>query len=253
MGVKLRWLWFATLLFSCATAAPEQPVVHYVPRRLPPPKPVETPVEQEQRADARVKVRGIEGTMSNFDVRVTMEERGKAFGACHEPRARRVPRMAGNIEFAIRISPEGAVTQVGVLSSDVGDRPLERCFVDVIAATPFPRPNGGEANVTWTVNLGPGRAGKDPEQWDLGRIERVVEKRGPELMESCSIPTSNALVVTAYVNRRGRVITAGVSARQGGAPELFDCVAQELRSWKMPSPRKSPLAKVSFPLGREAI
>src|SRR5262245_17514873 len=101
------------------------------------PRVVESVAEREQRADSRLNGRGIEGPLSNYDVRVTMEKRGAEFGACHEPRARRLPRLAGNIEFAVRVTPEGAVSQVQVRNSDVGDRLLERCFAEVILETPF--------------------------------------------------------------------------------------------------------------------
>jgi hypothetical protein len=220
-----------------------------VVRAAPPaPKVALTPAQAEAKADARVQVRGIEGSMSSFDVRITMEKRGRQFGACHEPRARQVPRLSGTIEFAIRIDPQGTVSEVWVRSSDLGDRQLERCFAEVILATPFPRPNGGEANVAWNMVLGPARPGKDPEQWELGRIERVLAKNAPELRESCGVPSGPSFLITAYVNRRGRVVTAGVSASQNEAPELLDCLAQGMRSWHMPTPKKGSLAKVSFPL-----
>ena len=246
-----RVLVSACLLAGCA--APEKAVreVQYVPPKPVVQQPQPTQEERAERAEARVAVRGIEGTLSNYDVRFTMEKRGAEFGACHEPRARRMPRLAGNIEFAIRVSPEGAVSQVHVRNSDLGDRTLERCFSEVILGTPFPRPNGGEANVTWNMMLGPLRPGKDPEQWEVERIERVLVKQVPELRESCSVPSDGSYLITAYVNKRGRVVTAGVSAPNGGDGEsaTLDCLAQGLRSWKMPKPKKSPLAKVSFPLG----
>lgn len=221
------------------------PVVSQAPR----PKPVAQPTraERDARAESRVAVRGIEGTLSSYDVRHTMEKRGREFGACHEPRAKRMPRLAGNIEFAIRVTPEGAVSQVQVRNSDVGDRALERCFVDVISSTAFPRPNGGEANVSYSMILGPARPGKDPEQWELGRITRVLAKEAPDLRETCSVPSDGSYLLTAYVNKQGRVVTAGVSAPTGGEPEMLDCLVQGLSTWKMPKP-KSPLAKVSFSL-----
>jgi hypothetical protein len=250
--VATRWLLTCALLcVACAAPVKTVPVVRRPVRA--PQVVVEAPVEREKRADARVNVRGIEGTLSNYDVRATMEKRGTEFGACHEPRARRMPRLAGNIEFAIRVTPEGAVSQVQVRNSDVGDRALERCFVDVIRATPFPRPNGGEANVMWTMMLGPSRPGKDPELWEHGRIERVLAKKAPELRETCAVPTDGSFLITMYVNRRGRVVTAGVSGPGGGEPELLDCLAAGLRSWRMPTPRKSALAKVSFPLEPHAL
>ncbi len=247
-----RVLVSAFLFAGCATPAKPEPVaaVH----RPPPAKPVAqaTAEEREAKADARVAVRGIEGTLSSYDVRHTMEKRGAEFGACHEPRARRVPRLSGNIEFAIRVTPEGTVSHVHIRNSDVGDRPLERCFLEVIAQTPFPKPNGGEANVSYSMILGPARPGKDPEQWEIDRIERVLAKGVPELRESCSV-TAGSYLITAYVNRKGRVIAAGVSAPEGGEPETLDCLAQGLRSWKMPKPKKGALAKVSFPLELRAM
>lgn len=242
----LRRVLLSALLFAgCAAPAKSTPVVS----KAPPQKPVAQPTREERdaKAESRVAVRGIEGTLSNYDVRHTMEKRGREFGACHEPRARRMPRLAGNIEFAIRVTPEGAVSQVQIRNSDVGDRPLERCFVEVISTTPFPRPNGGEANVSWSMILGPAHPGKDPEQWELGRVERVLAKQAPELRQSCSVPSDGSYLITAYVNKQGRVVTAGVSAPAGGEPEVLDCLVQGLRSWKMPKP-KSTLAKISFPL-----
>jgi hypothetical protein len=202
---------------------------------------------QEERADARVEVRGLEGTLAGSQVRQALDKRARAFGECHAPRAQRVPRLAGSIEFAIRVAPEGHVSQVDVRFSDVGDRPLERCFAEVIQATTFPRPNGGAANVTYTMVLGDG-AGAAPERWEHGRIERLLAKKGPELRESCAMPEEGAFQVTAYVDRAGRVVTAGVAARDSAEPELLDCIAETLQHWRLPKRKKGSVAKVSFPL-----
>jgi hypothetical protein len=247
--VQLRWsVGLVALVMACASSAKTTPPVRHVAPRPRPAPAQETIAQREAKADERVNVRGIEGSLSSFDVRMAMEKRGAQFGACHAPRARRLPRLAGRIEFFIRVSPEGTAEQVDVRSSDVGDRELERCFVDVIQAAPFPRPNGGEAKVSWVMELGPARAGKDPEQWEEQRVGRAVAKHGPDLVESCALPGAGSFVVTAYVNSRGRVVTAGVAHAEGGAPELLDCIADALRSWQMPTPKKSRLAKVSFAL-----
>lgn len=240
------------LMAGCAASVKSAPEPEYIPPPPPVAKVEVAPEVREARADARVGVHGIEGTLSNFDVRIAMEKRGLEFGACHEPRARRVPRLSGNVEFAIRVRPDGAVSQVRVRNSDVGDRPLERCFASVIESTPFPRPNGGEANVVWSMILGPARPGKDPEQWELERIASVLDKHAPELRETCAVPSDGTYQITAYVNRKGRVITAGVSAQTEAAPELLDCLASGLSRWRMPTPKKAKLAKVTFALAPHA-
>jgi hypothetical protein len=200
----------------------------------------------EERANSTVKVRGIEGTMSSYDVRDAMERRNDEFAACHEPRASVVPVLSGSIEFGIQVFPDGRVGRVIVRASDLGDRVLERCFVEVITSKPFPRPNGGEANVTYTMLLEPAGS-SDAEAWEPSRLERLLAKREPTLRETCGIEGAASVTVTAYVNGNGRVIAAGVAGADGMTNEQFDCIADDLRSWPMPKARKR-WAKVSFAL-----
>lgn len=199
------------------------------------------------RQEKHVAVQGIEGTLSNFDVRVTMEKHGKAFAKCHEPRVRKVPALAGAIEFKIHVLTSGEVSEVFVRVSDLGDRVLERCLSEVIHAAQFPAPHGGEANVTWSMSLEPARKGRAPEQWETAHVEKVLRKLGSDVLETCDAKRGGPITVTAYVSRRGKVLAAGLAATRQSPPEQFDCIAEELRSWPMPKPRKG-VAKVSFPL-----
>ena len=207
----------------------------------------DTQAMRNEQRNAAVSVRGIEGTLSNYDVRDTMERRNEEFAACHEPRANVVPVLAGRVEFGIQVQPDGRVGHVDVRESDLGDRVLERCFVEVIARTPFPRPHGGQANVTYTMMLEPARPGHEAENWSVERIERTLAQRASPLRESCGLGPRLGLVVTAYVSPSGRVVAAGVSAREGVSDEQADCVAKDLRSWPMPKSKRG-MAKVSFAL-----
>jgi hypothetical protein len=199
------------------------------------------------RQEKHVAVQGIEGTLSNFDVRVAMEKQSKAFAKCHEPRVRKVPALAGSIEFKIHVLTSGEVSDVFVRVSDLGDRVLERCLSEVIHATRFPAPHGGEADVSWNMLLEPARKGRAPEQWETAHVERVLRKLGSEVLATCDAKRGGPITVTAYVSRSGRVLAAGLSAARQPPPEQFDCIAEELRSWPMPKPRKG-IAKVTFPL-----
>lgn len=196
----------------------------------------------------KVQVRGIEGTLHNFDVKVTIEGHNKAFAKCQESPARRVPMLAGSIEFGIHVRHSGEVSDVDLRASDVGDRELERCFIDVIRGVHFPRPNGGDANVTYTMLLGPAGKGREPEQWNPGRVQHVVNKHGADVREECSLPTDQAYTVTAYINASGRVISAGVAGKAMSETDRFDCIAAQLSRWEMPKPTKKRVAKVTFPL-----
>jgi hypothetical protein len=244
--MQTRWA-FALVLAACGTTSQQAPVAH-APAHTPAPA-VAQAEPAPPRVETPVKISGIEGSMSSYDVRATMDKRGAALGACHEPRARVVPALSGTIEFAIAVSGEGAVSEVSVASSDLGDRTLERCVSQVIAETAFPRPNGGDARVTWTMILEPTRASAAAEPWDRERIAKVLDKKLPELREECSVNGGGQFDVTAYVNKRGRVVAAGVTSRRAAKPEDLDCIVSELRSWSMPRPKTSRFAKVTFGLG----
>jgi len=207
---------------------------------------VESHAQHDARVNAAVQVRGIEGTLSNFDVRSAMEGRGREFGACHEPRAKALPVLAGQIEFAIQVDIDGQVRNVDVRASDLGDRELERCLTDVIRGTRFHKPHGGVANVTWLMALEPARLGTPAEAWEPGRIARVIDKNVDDLRGQCDLATSSGtLTITVYVGSRGRIVAAGVASPVGQSAESLDCVAENLRSWPMPKPR-GRYAKVSF-------
>jgi outer membrane biosynthesis protein TonB len=211
------------------------------------PKAIEQHDEHAEKANKKVGVQGIHGTLSPFDVKVTMDKQSKAFAKCHEPRVRKVPSLAGGVEFNIRVLDSGEVADVLVRQSDLGDRILERCFSEVIRRTKFPAPHGGEATVQWNMALAPARKHRAPEEWDSDRIERVLKKNRGELLETCDVKRVGAITVTAYVSKRGKVLAAGVAAPDDRSAEHFDCIADELRGWSMPKPRKG-VAKVSFAL-----
>ena len=207
--------------------------------------------EVAERQERQVAVSGIEGTLSSFDVRSTLERREREFARCHEPRARNVPALAGSIEFQIHVLKSGEVGDVHTSASDLGDRVLERCLSEVIRAATFPSPHGGEADVRWNMALEPAEQRTKPEQWETRRVERVLRKRRSALLSTCDAHQAGPFTVTAYVSRAGRVLAAGVAAPTLTPADKLDCIAEELRSWSMPKPRKA-IAKVSFPLRTDA-
>jgi len=101
---------------------------------------------------------GIEGTMSEYDVRATLDNRGEDFDRCHEPRGR---ARSGHIKFRIRILTNGEVGDVNVRQSNVRDRELVDCYAGVIMASRFSSPHGGYADVTWSTKVGRSRPRPD--------------------------------------------------------------------------------------------
>ncbi len=242
------WLGICTALVGCGTVAEQSQVA--IPKVAPTvaATPAPAPPAEHTRGEG-VAVSGIEGSMSSYDVRTTMERRSVELAACHEPRARIVPALHGTVEFAIAVDREGHVGQVSVRASDLGDRTLEHCISDLIRDTPFPRPHGGDAQVTWTMMLEPTRAGLLAESWETEQVARVIDKHLETLQNDCGVTDpSEPLDVTAYVNKRGRVVSAGVISQHESTTQDLDCIVKELRSWPMPKPKHTRFAKVSFTL-----
>jgi hypothetical protein len=250
--MRLSWFFVSATLVACGAATPREPTVAAEqPEPEPQPEPVSErrPPPAQDDADSKVAVRGIEGSMSSYDVNATMEGQGGELQACHEKRARAVPALSGAVEYRIRVDGEGKVNEVKVHGSDLGDLTLERCVGAVIERTPFPKPNGGDARFSWTMTLEPAYAAAVPEAWEAEQIEQVLDKRLSDLHEECDVEKhARHLGATAYVNKRGRVVAASVTGKSAASDEHLDCIVVELRKWPMPRPKHSRFAKVSFPL-----
>jgi hypothetical protein len=117
-------------------------------------------------------VHGIEGTMSEYDVRATLEEHSQEFDRCHD-----AERGGGRVVFGIRILRSGAVGDVNVRGSSVRNRDLVDCYAGVIASTTFPSPHGDYADVKWTTKVGRARQKKDE------LFERKVRWDAPSVSE----------------------------------------------------------------------
>lgn len=134
-------------------AAEHDPASEFAGVSVPDPEDASADAKAEQHA---VAVRGIEGTMSEYDVRTTLEGRDKDFDACHGRRG-----GSGSIEFRIHILSNGEVGDVKVHRSNVRARELVDCYTDVVETSRFTAPHGGYADVRWTTKVGRSRIRKD--------------------------------------------------------------------------------------------
>ena len=246
--MRATWALLATVCLACSSGSEAAKATTPKPTPILIADAMPDWARSQSRPRGKVNVHGIEGTLASFDVQVTIEKKAREFAACHEPRARRVPMLSGSIEFGIHVKHSGDVSGVELRASDVGDRELERCFVEVIRNARFPRPHGGDANVTYTMLLGPVRKGREPEVWGPGRVQHLVAKKLSEVREECAIEYGEAFTVTAYVNASGKVVAAGVAAKTVTETQRFDCIAEQLVRWPMPKPTKKRYAKVTFAL-----
>ena len=115
--------------------------------------PTDTAIEEPEKA---VAVKGIEGTMSEYDVRTTLESRDEDFDRCHAGGR----GGGGRIEFRIHILSNGDVGDVKVHRVKANSKIVD-CYADVVATSHFSAPHGGYADVKWTTKVG--RSRKRPD------------------------------------------------------------------------------------------
>lgn len=199
----------------------------------------ERPVERNDG----VGVEGLMGTISAMAVQRALEPKIGRFFSCFSQRSRDVEVLGGRIVLAFRIRTDGSVLWVYPRESNIGDRETERCMLEVAANTQFSRPQGGEAEFAYPLELDTAEDVRPPTFWDSSRVMSNVERVRGEIVDCGSGPFH----VTVYVAPGGRVIAAGASTSEQTQSEALDCVADAVRGWAMPDPGSYP-AKVSFDL-----
>lgn len=199
--------------------------------------------EREIERNDGVGVEGLMGTISAMAVQRALEPKIGRFFSCFSQRTRDVEVLGGRIVLAFRVRTDGSVLWVYPRESNIGDRETERCMLEVAANTRFSRPQGGEAEFSYPLELDTAEDVRPPTFWDASRVSSNVERVRGEIVDCGSGPFH----VTVYVAPGGRVIAAGASTSEQTQSDALECVADAVRSWSMPDPGSYP-AKVSFDL-----
>lgn len=233
-------------LASCApTKVRPDPPVRSTPapapaRPAPAPRATEAPRSQ-------VKIRGLHGTLNDSDVHLTMDGRQQEFSRCIALSRRSLRWVSGAVRFSFRVDADGRITDLRRVESTIGHRVLEQCITSVVAETQFRKPSGGAtARFDWQMTVEPVN-GRPAEELDPDKLKPVLRKRTRELVESCGLDRAHERYrVTAYLDRRGRVLSAGAVAMPADAEDKVDCVLQAFRRWRLP--RYARHGKLSFEL-----
>lgn len=190
--------------------------------------------------EPEVAITGLMGGIDPRSVELALSPRMDALAACVESRADAAVALGGRMRVAFRIGADGQVRWAVPVDSTVGDRDAERCALDVIRATRFRAPSGGDADAAWSFEAGDA-AGL---AWDERRARAAVARGRARISEACGEPC--ALRITAWVDARGRVVRAGASARERSAAERIDAVLEVVRGLRMPRAPRGRVARVTF-------
>lgn len=193
-----------------------------------------------------MKIKGLTGTLNTDDVYQTMDARQPALEQCIAQSRRRLRWVNGAIKFGFKVAPDGTVAEIRTLESNIGHRVLESCLTATVAQTHFPEPDGDAvARFEWGLRVEPATS-RVPEDADPAFLDKALKKHGQEILDECEVKRKERFAITAYVTRRGRIVSSGAIARPAEADEKVDCVLSGLAKLKLPKLKKE--AKVSFEL-----
>jgi TonB family protein len=193
----------------------------------------------------------VEGTLGQLDqgaIDSGLRPQMATVTRCFDERARRLPYLSGRVALKFRIARDGAIKTLTLTESSLGSYTVERCILQAMNMARFERPKGGEAEFTYSLEF----SGKvTPLVWDPGMVKEEIEKKIEDLLVfkeegvENTLTAPKGLVVTFYVNRRGRVLCAGMTAQEAIDEEFAERFITNLKKIKFVEPDER-YAKVTY-------
>jgi hypothetical protein len=235
MSADERTVWglLATLALAACGGAPAK-------------EPEPTHEEESHEVKPALKTKSELGSVDPGAVQSAFHKLADRFADCQKRGLDRVEVLAGDVKFFLRIGEDGSAKWAYLEGgSDVGDRETEKCLVDAVMGARWPRPDGGDAEARYSIEL-PAQ-GRPASDWSSDKVAGTLGKHGDEI-DRCKAGASASFHGTMYVGPGGRVLSAGVVTSSKDGDDKAQCLVKVLQSMKgLPSPGSWP-AKVSFGL-----
>lgn len=214
-----------------------------------PPAPTTPPVDTSPApgpgAGRGVAVEAEIGALDEAKVRKAFERASADLLGCFKKGLERLPYLAGQVRFALRIDQTGHARVAYLKESTLGDHATEACMLDVAKRTSFPKPVGGREGLAETTLDFPATGDeRPPVDWKperLGGKLRAVKGA----VASCRGKGAGPLRVTIYVDTDGKPVGVGVASADEKGAAASACVVGKLEAMTLPSPGSWP-AKVTL-------
>jgi hypothetical protein len=214
----------------------------------PPPKAPEPANEEAAPAPAKPRLKATSelGEVDPAEVTKSFQGLSGAFMDCQKRALDRVEVLSGGVKFFLRIGSDGSAKWSYFEESEVGDRDTEKCLLDVVRGARWPKPNGGDAEARYSMEL-PLQSTRPPNDWSPDKVAAALGKNGGAI-DRCKAGATGRFRATMYVGPGGHVLAAGLATSTKDGEDKADCLADVLVKMKgLPSPGSWP-AKVSFGL-----
>jgi hypothetical protein len=168
------------------------------------------------------------------------------FAVCQTRGIERINVLAGTAKFFLRIGLDGTAKWAYLEDSDIGDGATERCLIGVVMDSRWPKPDGGDAEVSYSMELALS-AQRPPNDWPSDKVTTALIRQSAAI-DRCREGSTASFRATVYVGPGGHVLSAGLAASSKEGAEKTECLEKVLlRLHGLPTPGSWP-AKVSFGL-----
>ncbi len=177
------------------------------------------------------------GALDEGKVRSTFQKQASRLSGCFEKGASRLPYLAGEIRFHVRVDPSGNAKSVHAVDSSLGDLETEECMMRALEGASWPAPQGGREGIAESpFAFDPGGSTRPPVDLEASTLGADEAKVRGVLGECRSSSGAGHLKATVYIEADGSVKAVGVSGEDAASRKAGRCVADGLKKMKLSSP-----------------
>ncbi len=176
------------------------------------------------RRRSDIHISGLKGTIDAAAVEKALNKKTRDVAACRRKHIGSLSYVGGDITFFFEIGMDGVPTKVLVEKSQLGHWQMEACILAVAKTLKFVKPEGGKAEVRYTMALA--NNGTDAKDWDEDKAKSTLKKKRRALRACRKGGKPKKFTVTFYVLPGGSVKTAGVASPEDLPAGFAACVAK---------------------------
>lgn len=202
-------------------------------------------IDNDDEFDDGMEMMQEKGGMNEEKVTKTFRRLQPDLSKCLLDSGKAADYLYGDVAFLVVVDQGGKAMQAYAERSNLGSYAAERCMLDVLRASRWPKPVGG---LTGDARNGMGYDAppdiRPPVEWTEEDIEETLtEEENAEMLNACG--GGGPFEITMYVSPSGRVLSAGVAHTVENGDETASCLVGALEGMTFNSPG-SWRAKVTF-------
>ncbi len=186
------------------------------------------------RPGSDIQISGLRGTIDGAAVERAFRKKHREVAACRRKHMGSLSYVGGEMTFFFEVGTDGVPTKVLLERSQLGHWQMESCILRVARGLRFVKPEGGKAEVRYTMTLA--NDGTDAKDWDASRARPTLKRRRRALRACRKGGKPRRFTLTFYVLPGGAVKTVGVVSPEPLPPGFAACVARVVTALTFPDP-----------------